>query len=406
MSDIRIIDHIEDITGKRIVIYGASGSGKKFQRLLNMHGLDVDVFCDSNETKWGSLFEGRKVISPQDLKKYVQEKDCFVIICSVFLKEIYTSLKEIGIDESKIVSEFAVRLGLHRYTLLNEKPCNDLMLSAFRLRNELYQKTGDESYHFSIYFTRQNMIDFLKPDQECVFAYQPAKVGSTTIFQSLQSAGYYTVHFHNISGMIDRNEMTMEEWYEILSTKVKLNGKVKIVTGVREPLARDLSHFFQALQSHDYMMYDVNCSFEQNIDLWMEFCISDEKKQCYPEQYRYWNRNVKYGIEFDWYFDELKRFFGIDIFSKEFDKTKGYQIYENEYAKVFVYQLEKLKDLEGELKKFLANDKFCLKNANDSGAKKYWKLYQETKREYKVKDRSYDFYYKDNPGVSYFYEHP
>lgn len=404
MSDIYAVDNVKDVLKKKIVIYGASGSGKKFLKVLNKCGFDAAYFSDTNEKKWGTIFEGRKVISPEGLKEYVAKNDCVIIISSVYLKEIYGSLVELGVPESIIVSEFAVKLGLHRYAATAPEMKDSAMAEAFRLRDEIYKKTGDASYHFSIYFSRQHMIDFLKPDQECVLAYQPAKVGSTTIYNSLLKAGYYTVHFHNLAKSVERNGISDDEWKKILEAKVRLSGKIKIITGVRKPVPRDLSHYFQALQAHEYMMYDNDISLLENIDKWMQFCISSESVPCFPDAYRYWDENIKDGIEFDWYTNELKRFFGIDVFTKEFDKSKGYQTYENEYAKVFVYQLERLWGLEDDLREFLQNPSFKIESANNSAEKKYWKLYKECKEKYKAKEQYKDFYYKDNEKYRYFYD--
>ncbi len=54
------------------------------------------------------------------------------------------------------------------------------------------------------------------------------------------------------------------------------------------------------------------------------------------------NEHGEYGCLFDWFDTEIERDFGIDIFSQDFDREKGYSIYQNGNGSAFVYMLERL----------------------------------------------------------------
>ena len=52
--------------------------------------------CDNNPETWGTIFEGLEVKSPEALKRL--PRDCCVVICNIFYREIETQLHEMGIE--------------------------------------------------------------------------------------------------------------------------------------------------------------------------------------------------------------------------------------------------------------------------------------------------------------------
>lgn len=78
------------------------------------------------------------------------------------------------------------------------------------------------------------------------------------------------------------------------------------------------------------------------------------------------------------FFDrEIKGFLGIDVFSSEFTKSKGYKIYEEENADVLVIRLENLDECAHEaFKEFLNIDEFTLIGGNLSSDKAYHAIYR------------------------------
>ncbi len=81
----------------RIVIYGAASSGK---RALEYYGRErVIYFCDGDENKVGTFFEGIEVISKSKMLEIQNDVD--IIIASVFYEEITKDLFGMGINEIK-----------------------------------------------------------------------------------------------------------------------------------------------------------------------------------------------------------------------------------------------------------------------------------------------------------------
>ncbi len=82
---------------RKIVIYGASSSGK---RALGYYGREqVIYFCDGDKNKVGTFFQGIEVISKNKLIEIQNEID--IIIASVYYEEISKDLFELGINEIK-----------------------------------------------------------------------------------------------------------------------------------------------------------------------------------------------------------------------------------------------------------------------------------------------------------------
>lgn len=86
----------------KIIIYGTGGAANSAVKMLNEKH-EIIVASDSNEKKWGSEFLNIKVISPSDILKY--EFD-YIVICSMYTKEILQSLVETGVKLDKIIPYF------------------------------------------------------------------------------------------------------------------------------------------------------------------------------------------------------------------------------------------------------------------------------------------------------------
>lgn len=99
------VDYVIKRAGKarRVIIVGASKSGKQLLKYLQNANIDVDVFLDNNEVFNGQYIKGIKVLCP----KYLQQIDklALYIIASVnFKDELYRQLEEMGIPASSIIS--------------------------------------------------------------------------------------------------------------------------------------------------------------------------------------------------------------------------------------------------------------------------------------------------------------
>ena len=95
--------------GQKIIIYGCGHDGKISERVLGLCGYPIAYWCDSNKNIQGTYINGRKVISPEDLKSY---EDHLVIIGSRrYEVEIRRRLFDVGFP-TKNIFVFAYNQGI------------------------------------------------------------------------------------------------------------------------------------------------------------------------------------------------------------------------------------------------------------------------------------------------------
>ena len=88
---------------EKIIIAGASDTGRQLLTYLRNEGIEVAAFFDNNEAFYGQVIEGITVICP----KYLQRVDtsALYIIASInFEDEIRRQLREIGIPAPSVIS--------------------------------------------------------------------------------------------------------------------------------------------------------------------------------------------------------------------------------------------------------------------------------------------------------------
>lgn len=84
----------------RIVIYGTGERAEQTYEQLGLF-LNIGAFCDSSEDKWGGRFQGKAVLSPQQIKK--EDK---VLIASGYYEDIVKTLRLNNIEEKNIVLDY------------------------------------------------------------------------------------------------------------------------------------------------------------------------------------------------------------------------------------------------------------------------------------------------------------
>ena len=91
--------------GKNIILYGAGVACKEF---LDQYGsrIEVEKIIDSNEELVGTVIQGKKVFSPNDISKESYENDVFIISAVNYEEEISERLKDLG--AKNIFSLYAV----------------------------------------------------------------------------------------------------------------------------------------------------------------------------------------------------------------------------------------------------------------------------------------------------------
>jgi len=85
-----------------IIIYG---TGSTAEMVLGKIKTDVTIVAvaDGNKEKWNKSWNGFTIINPFNITNYQYD---YIIICSIFTKEIVENLIRIGVDRSKIIPYF------------------------------------------------------------------------------------------------------------------------------------------------------------------------------------------------------------------------------------------------------------------------------------------------------------
>lgn len=73
------------------------GAGNMCRNYLKCYGQEFPPLftCENNESRWGEIFEGVEVCSPEKLKEL--SSDCAIFICNMYYDEIERQLLEMGI---------------------------------------------------------------------------------------------------------------------------------------------------------------------------------------------------------------------------------------------------------------------------------------------------------------------
>jgi hypothetical protein len=179
--------------------------------------------------------------------------------------------------------------------------------------------------------------------------YQMGKVGSGNFYLAIrrtfpEKAVY---HLHNLNPEIvakiwDKIDLTQSYYFATIEHSltakylsdhietIKSKDKIRIIAGVRDPIARNISWFFQII--------DCESAFSQFFRKFKAGLITiDDMVNCF------WSQKFVFGQQFDWFELELKSVFGIDIKEIDFPKEKGYTIvnFPDKKIELLLFKLEK-----------------------------------------------------------------
>lgn len=232
-------------------------------------------------------------------------------------------------------------------------------------------------------------------DEEQVLIYQMGKVGSVALEDSINNA----IHVHSLRGLKyeptpsylgfvkSRNNFQQlflrfnDLKYFVKRYSLSRRKKIKIIVGVREPISRNVSMFFQELYSWIFRYMTgfpgKKTWLSSNRDEGMGF-LYDAFRCAYDHNY---------GVE--WFDNEFRKVTGIDVYEHDFDKELGYTVINKGKYEVFIYKIENLKYLTEELSGFLAK-KIVIGNGNTGSKKWYSDVYREFINTFRFEDEYVD----------------
>jgi len=371
-----------------VIIFGASKSGLKIKHLLEKHGVTIIAFADNNVNKIGRNVEGIRVFSVDECKEYIQDhKNTVVQIGSVYERELAEQLNERGIVCYIWYSEF-----MDRIRSLNKYICGKNNSELKRFLDEV--EWQNLFYWQGAYMKESLMNDFQYTGKIRLMLSAP-KVGNTTIENSLSKRS--------------ENIISVVHSYEYMDTFMRnllFQYPVKLIMGVRDPIKQNLSLMYEMLttdiiESGSY--YDIEEYWDAGGDvktIFEEYIIKGGK-ECYLTER---NKRRKCDCLVQNFFDQqIKPFFGFDIYQYPFDKEKGCSVYQiNENLSVMIYQIEKLSNLGKEVGKFLEIDDLELVKGNDSADKWYKEGYSNVVRNMPINKQYYEDCYSSKY-IKHFY---
>ena len=219
-----------------------------------------------------------------------------------------------------------------------------------------------------------------------ILVFQMGKVGSTSILDTLNRMDLgrpiYHAHYLSAEGVRAAKTWHLEQqgkaphsitYYEVLGSKLRATcGKVRftIITGAREPIARDISNYFELAGRIDRGLRNDDGSFDSGK---IERYFIDRFNRFADEGDHYFGTN--------WFERELKGTFGIDIYSYPFDQDRGYTVIREDSFDLLVYQFEKMTDIFPDaLAQLLGRDDVpALAKSNVGNSKWYAGLYADIK---------------------------
>lgn len=276
---------------------------------------------------------------------------------------------------------------------------------------------------FTVYSYISNRINMWKTERQLkqellnnssvIFVYQMGKVGSVNTYLTLKKKlpDQAIYHIHNLNSEHFSKiweAMQLDQHYHAFTfghscitkylsehiEEIKGQKSIKIITGVREPIARNISWFFQII--------DCACVFP-------EFFIKYEKGLITMDDIikKFWSQNFVYGKQYDWFEEELEAVFGIDIASIDFPKEKGYAIanFPDRNIELLVLKLEKLDScLKEALETFLEVENLNCERLDraDFLDENDYLIYENLRKSLTFSDEYLEEIY-DQPLVSHFY---
>ena len=172
-----------------MIIYGAGSGGRLFLHTLQMFHFHISAFIDSNTKLHTSTIEGIPVFPPERLQTLNYD---YLIIASsyAFEKEIYLSLKQLGVPKYKIL------FGSHlRYSAQSR-------LAAFDQDKDISTCVSGISYHKNALvneFSEHSIFNYALPSQDIYYDHKIAceliKNRRSALQNWIIGLSYYSLHY-------------------------------------------------------------------------------------------------------------------------------------------------------------------------------------------------------------------
>lgn len=166
------------------------------------------------------------------------------------------------------------------------------------------------------------------------------KVGSSAYWHALQERYSRVYHTHSLDEVVVRTAGNFRDKGLVLPRHIKealelrervvedrIEGRLRIISAVREPIARNVSAFFQRLKQNEYrgFLRDVEDLDVAHLkELFLESFPHEEPLQ--------------------WFDRQVKEPLGFDVYARDFPKSEGWTIYTAGNLDLLVLKFERMRE--------------------------------------------------------------
>lgn len=249
------------------------------------------------------------------------------------------------------------------FAFLFKRGLRDFFATLFRIANEKLKALMFYIIHPRLAFKTRNNV---------VLVYTMGKVASNSVYYAVRKrlphVKCFAMHYMTDESLEAQEKLLEKSIYKKMHTRHALKikrylakhtrKKNKIISIVRQPVLRDVSHIFQYKS-----VYEASSKKGQELDL----------------------SNYDFDYTINWFDKEFKAFTGIDIYKNKFDKEKGYSIIKNENYNVLLIRFEDLDQVFKEaMNDFIQANNWQLPKKNSSDRKYYSAEYNLFKSTFKM----------------------
>lgn len=185
-----------------------------------------------------------------------------------------------------------------------------------------------------------------------ILVFQMGKVGSRTVFQTMQAADGRgpVLHVHELVDLKGTGRRHVETGIVPLPAHVRTSQSLVpllserrflVISGVRDPIARLVSGYFQTPMfgygnaGHGYLgLPDQMAKWRASVEPARVIALIQAQLAAGDD-----------GGFGDWFEKQLKPAFGVDVMASPFDRSAGFSIIEAERVELLIMQAERLSDL-------------------------------------------------------------
>jgi lipopolysaccharide biosynthesis protein len=342
---------------------------------LNMQRINDKVQL-SNPIHDGPIFHYRDFANFYSHKKMEPEYELFKTVAPNWDNEPRKPGKGYSIAFSTPSLYQRWLMDVCKYTLNNkQQEKRFVFVNAWNEWAEGAHLEPDRKFGYGYLQATQNVLELISDPKYSVVIYQMGKVGSMSLYESLIKTNPDLQVFHvHLLNNLDQMEVAVKRKFEnpvfsLLEIEKgrKLLERIKtapnhfrwnVITMVRDPLRQRISAFFENLPQQIPDFHNAYRKGKLTAEVLKEYFFQFPKTD-------------------NWFDNQLKPVFNIDVFETPFPSHRGFQIYNNDKASVLLIRTEDLNRVAREaIKQLLDIDDFLLSTGNKSDEKYYAELYE------------------------------